>query len=89
MIASPLIATTYIGSYYVKSMTHAIWVLKIQSMSAFIGCGYGFEVGMGGSTIEGKNFVGSFLKPLLKKATSIVGSKLLCRRNSRRLWTQF
>jgi hypothetical protein len=29
-------------------------------------------------TIEGNNSVGSFLKPLLKKATPLVGSRMLC-----------
>jgi hypothetical protein len=29
-------------------------------------------------TIEGNYFVGSFLKPLLKKAIPVVGSRMLC-----------
>jgi hypothetical protein len=30
------------------------------------------------STIEGNNSVGSLLKPLLKKVTPVVGSRMLC-----------
>jgi hypothetical protein len=30
-------------------------------------------------TIEGNNFVGSLLEPLLKKVTPVVGSRMFCR----------
>jgi hypothetical protein len=33
------------------------------------------------STIEGNNSVGSLLKPLLKKVTPVVGSRMLCNPN--------
>jgi hypothetical protein len=32
------------------------------------------------NTIEGNNYVGSLLKPLLKKVTPVVGSRMLCNR---------
>jgi hypothetical protein len=34
------------------------------------------------STIEGNNSVGSLLKPLLKKVTPVVGSRMLCMPNT-------
>jgi hypothetical protein len=53
IIASPPIALIYKGSYYDGSMIHAtyIWMLMNTSMGVFIECGYGFEVGMGVSTL--------------------------------------
>jgi hypothetical protein len=53
MIASPPIVLVYMGSYYDGSMTHAtyFWVLMNTNMDTFLECGYGFDTGMGGSTL--------------------------------------
>jgi hypothetical protein len=53
MIVSLPIATAYMETYYTRNMIHVtyIWVLKILNMGVFIKYGYGFEEGMGGSTL--------------------------------------
>jgi hypothetical protein len=53
MIASPPIVFVYMDSYYDGSRTHAIyfWVLMNMNMDAFLECGYGSDVGIGGSTL--------------------------------------
>jgi hypothetical protein len=42
--------------YYDGSMTHAtyFWVLMNTNMGSFLECGYGSNVGMGGSTLTPK-----------------------------------
>ena len=51
------------------------WILTIFKLK--FGGGNLFSPAMI-STIEGNNSVRSFLKPLLKKATPVVGSRMLC-----------
>jgi hypothetical protein len=53
MIVSPPIVIIFMGSYYARSMTHAIyiWVLMIMSTDVFIEYGYGSEMGMDASTL--------------------------------------
>jgi hypothetical protein len=52
------------------------WILTIFKLK--FGGGNLFSPAMT-STIEGNNSVGSVLKPLLKKVTPIVGSRMLCK----------
>jgi hypothetical protein len=52
------------------------WILTIFKLK--FGGGNLFSPAMT-STIEGNKFVGSLLKPLLKKVTPIVGSRMLCK----------
>jgi hypothetical protein len=51
------------------------WILTIFKLK--FGGGNLFSPAMT-STIEGNNSVGSLLKPLLKKVTPVVGSRMLC-----------
>jgi hypothetical protein len=51
------------------------WILTIFKLK--FGGGNLFSPTMT-STIEGNNFVGSLLKPLLKKVIPVVGSRMLC-----------
>jgi hypothetical protein len=52
---SPPIVLVYMD-YYDGSMTHAtyFWVLMNTNMGSFLECGYGSNVGMGGSTLTPK-----------------------------------
>jgi hypothetical protein len=44
------------GSYYDESMIHAayFWMLMNINMGVFLECGYGFNMGMGDSTLHQK-----------------------------------
>jgi hypothetical protein len=54
------------------------WILTIFKLK--FGRGNLFSLAMT-STIGGNNYVGSLLKPLLKKVTPVVGSRMLCHQN--------
>jgi hypothetical protein len=60
-----------------KQQSTSFWSQGILGVKLKFGGGNLFSPAMT-STIEGNNYVGSLLKPLLKKVTRVVGSRMLC-----------